>query len=124
IGLVSQVSVLFGLPPAAVLHPECQVRGAQRCVYRVRWADGSRLPWRRRRAEVAYLRDQLATLTERTESLQSTIADLASPADVDTVLARIATRAGAAIGAQRYLLVVRPDDDSPPRVHHEGFSDE
>jgi signal transduction histidine kinase len=124
IGLLTQVSVLFGLPPASVEHPECQVRGAERCVYRLRWQERSRLPWRRRRLEVEHLRNQLATLTERTEALQHTIADLASPADVDTVLARIATRAGEALGAQRYLLAVRPTPDSQVRVHHDGFSSE
>ena len=123
-GLLSQVSVLFGLLPATVEHSECQVKGAERCVYRLRWQERSRLPWRRRRMEMEHLRNQLATLTERTESLQHTIADLASPADVDTVLARIATRAAEAVGAQRYLLAVRPTADSPVRVHHDGFSKE
>ena len=123
-GLLSQVSVLFGLPSATVEHSECQVEGAERCVYRLRWQERSRWPWRRRRMETEDLRNQLATLTERTESLQRTIADLASPADVDTVLARIATRAGEAVGAQRYLLAVRPAPESPVRVHHDGFSKE
>jgi signal transduction histidine kinase len=122
VGLISQVTVLFGLPPAMVEHSECQVTGADRCVYRVRWQRRHRVPWRRRRMEIEHLRNQLAAVTERTESLQSTIADLVSPADVDTVLARIATRAGPAVGAQRYILAVRPTEESPLRVHADGFA--
>jgi len=124
LGLISQVTVLFGGRPASVEHEECQVRGASQCVYRVRWTPRRRWAFWRRRGRIAHLEDQLSTLAERTHALQSTIADLVSTEDVDTVLARITTRAGEAVGAPHYLLVVRPTDDSELRVHHHGFGDE
>lgn len=123
IGFMSQVSVLFGLPPARIAHDECQVLGADRCVYEVSWIARRRMPWRRRAAKVAYLSDQLQTLSERTESLQTTIADLASPDDVDAVLARIAARAGEAVRAQAYVLAVRDFAGAPLVVHHDGLTD-
>lgn len=124
IGLMSQVSVLFGLPAASITHAECQVRGARQCVYRVRWSDRSRLPWRERRREMAYLKDQLDTLTERTEALQSTIADLVSPDEVDEVLSRIAARAGDAVRAEAYLLAVPATDETGESLHYDGLSEE
>jgi diguanylate cyclase (GGDEF)-like protein len=123
-GLISQVSVLFGGLPARIEHEECQVRGAECCVYRVRWTPHRRWSLRGRHAQVADLEDQLSTLAERSRALQSTIADLVSTDDVDSVLARITTRAGEAVGAPRYLLAVRPTEDSPLRVHHHGFGDD
>jgi diguanylate cyclase (GGDEF)-like protein len=124
IGLISQVTVLFGGRPAIVEHDECQVNGAAQCVYRVRWTPRRRWAFWRRRSRIAHLQDQLSTLVERTHALQSTIADLVSTEDVDTVLARITTRAGEAVGAPHYLLVLRPSDDSALRVHHHGFGGE
>lgn len=122
IGLMSQISVLFGLPPATIEHPKCQVKGATTCIYRVRWARRTRLPWRAKAARIAVLEDQVQSLSERTEALQSTIADLVSPDDVETVLARVAARAGEAVRAQAYLLVVQPFEDEPPQFHNDGLS--
>lgn len=124
IGLMSQVSVLFGMPPATISHVECQVTGAGRCVYRVRWQRRHFLPWRSRAAAVATLDDRLATVTERSEALQATIADLASPDDVDVVLARVAARAGVAVRAQGYLLAVRPRAGDELHLHHDGISED
>ncbi|HEV7678331.1 MAG TPA: diguanylate cyclase [Candidatus Dormibacteraeota bacterium] len=124
IGLISQVTVLFGGLPARIEHDECQVRGAECCVYRVRWTPRRRWSLRRGHARIADLEDQLSTLAERSRALQSTIADLVSTDDVDSVLARITTRAGEAVGAPRYLLAVRPGEDSALRVHHHGFGDD
>jgi len=123
VGILSQVSALFGLPSAAVEHAECQVDGAERCVYRLRW---QRRParLRRRRDRVAYLEDNLAAVTDQFEVLQSTVADLVSASEVAAVLARIATRAGAAVRARRYLLAVRAGDDEQLSVYHEGFESE
>ena len=53
-GLLSQVTVLFGLPPAVVTETECQVEGASQCTYTVtwdawwRWASVSTTPTPRR----------------------------------------------------------------------------
>jgi signal transduction histidine kinase len=122
IGLLSQVPVLFGLRPASVVHDECQVRGAPECVYRLRWTTRSRLPWRARKKRFADLEGQLTSLGERTEALESTTADLISPDEVETVLARIAQRAANAVRAQAYVLAVHPAPDSALQIHHAGLA--
>jgi diguanylate cyclase (GGDEF)-like protein len=60
-------------------------------------------------------------LTEHHEALQSTIVDLVSPADVDTVLARITQRAASAVRAQKFLLAIS-GEDGRLAVHHEGMT--
>jgi hypothetical protein len=94
-GLLPAATELFGLPAARISHPECQVAGADRCLYELEWTARSRLPWRARRDRLAYLEDQLRTVVEHSEALQSTTLDLVSPTDLATVLQRIATRAAA-----------------------------
>lgn len=123
IGLLSQIPALFGLEPAMVIHEECQVRGAPACIYALKWRARLRLPWARRRAKLAYLEEELRLLTERHEELQSTIVDLVSPADVDTVLRRITRRAADAVLAQRFLLALSEGADGIS-VHHDGLSTE
>ncbi|HEU4976112.1 MAG TPA: diguanylate cyclase [Baekduia sp.] len=104
-GLFSAVPYIFDLPPARIVHDECQSDGHPACVYHVTWPRYSR--WRRRRragrtdepAELIALRGQL-------QSLQSAAADITSSDDVDTVLARITERASAAVLAQGFVLAV------------------
>jgi diguanylate cyclase (GGDEF)-like protein len=120
-GLMSQIPGIFGLPLATVTHDECQVRGAPACIYQLRWRARHRLPWRGRRAHTAHLTEQLRLLSERHEALQSTVVDLISPADVDTVLARITRRAADAVRAQAFVLALM-HEDGEPSVHHDGIS--
>jgi diguanylate cyclase (GGDEF)-like protein len=122
-GLMSQIPVVFGLPAATVLHDECQVRGAPACVYHLRWRARYRLPWRAQRARAADVATQLELITERYEALQSSVVDLVSPADVDTVLGRITRRAADAVRAQKYLLALT-DEDGKISVHHDGMTPE
>jgi diguanylate cyclase (GGDEF)-like protein len=120
LGLLTQVPGLFGLPPASIEHDECQVRGAEACIYRLRWRRLSRLPWRRRKASVPEL-----ALLDRLRQLQETLADLVASDDVDDVLDAIAARAGSAVSAERFVFAARLDDDSDElRVRYEGFSGE
>ncbi len=119
-GILTQATVLFGLPPARLAHPRCQVDGAQACVYDLqwpRWRWWSRiLTWRWRGGMAAdALRDQVA-------ELERTVADLVATEDLDTVLAKVATRAGAAVHAQRHLLVVRVGDRV--MIQADGLEDE
>jgi diguanylate cyclase (GGDEF)-like protein len=120
-GLMSQIPGIFGLPLATVSHDECQVRGAPACIYHLRWRARYRLPWRASRAHADHLAEQLRLLSERHEALQSTVVDLISPADVDTVLARITRRAADAVRAQRFVLALTHDDGAPT-VHHDGMT--
>ncbi len=78
-------------------------RGDSRCVYKLRWsihADGALVE----AAEIAASRDRADSLVERFEQLHSMAAELANADHADTVLARVADRAGIAIHAPRYLL--------------------
>jgi diguanylate cyclase (GGDEF)-like protein len=120
-GLLPAVTELFGLPPATIRHTACQVDGAPECVYEMEWRRRARLPWRSRRDSVAYLTDQLATVLDRNESLQTTMADLVSAQDIDTVLHAIATRAAEAVRAQRFVLAFVPREGAAMEVHHDGF---
>lgn len=122
-GLLSQIPVVFGLPVATVLHDECQLRGAPACVYHLRWRARYRLPWRAQRARAADVATQLDLISERYEALQSSVVDLVSPADVDTVLGRITRRAADAVRAQKYLLAL-VDSDGGISVHHDGMTPE
>jgi diguanylate cyclase (GGDEF)-like protein len=117
-GLISVIGPLFGLPLLAVEHPECQVLGAPRCIYRVHWP---RHRVRRRRAREANLIDQSQALATQLEALQSTAADLVSADDVSEVLDRIVGRAGVAVSAPRYLLAVH-DENEHLIVRADGFT--
>ena len=115
-GLLSQVPVLFDLPAAVVEHPECQVKGATECVYKVRWYRRSRWTRFRRRHSVA-----TDTLLSRLSQLQATLNDLVATDDVDVVLDAIASRAVTAVNAERFLLAVRLRDGEEPKVRSDGL---
>ncbi|MFA9430857.1 diguanylate cyclase domain-containing protein [Egicoccus sp. AB-alg2] len=118
-GLLTQVTVLFGLPPARIEHRECQVAGADACVFEMAWNPRRRLGGRRAVDPAATF--ELAALREQVVDLQRTVADLVSSDDLDEVLGRIATRASAAVRAQRYLLAVDLPSEDAPRVIGDGF---
>jgi diguanylate cyclase (GGDEF)-like protein len=118
-GLLSQVSAVFGLPPAQVGHDTCQVDGAEACIYRLDWAPRTwRERFRRKRVDNPAVMGGF--LQERLRELQQTVADLVSVSDTELVLARIAARASSAVAAQRFLLVTRAKGDDV-RVHADGF---
>lgn len=115
-GLLSQVSGLFDLPAATVEHTRCQVRGAEECVYHVRWPRRSRLLRLHRRRTVA-----AEALLDRLGQLQATLGDLVASTDVDEVLDAIAGRAGSAVNAERFLLAVQVRDGEEPKVRSDGL---
>jgi diguanylate cyclase (GGDEF)-like protein len=122
-GLLSSATLLFGFEPALVVEEACQARGDERCVYRVSWApvdpEAMDPELRNRNLEI-----QVSLLTARLNTLRAAAADLVSGDDVDTVLARVVGRAGAAVRAPRFLLAVVTEPGGDPRVHHVGFTDE
>ena len=118
IGLLTQIPVLFGQPPATVRHDVCQVRGADACLYAVTW-DRRR---RGRRGQRSQLVGSSSTaVLQRLHDLQETVADLVADRDVDEVLAAVTARARSTVGAQRFLLVARLDEGEP-RIHADGFT--
>jgi diguanylate cyclase (GGDEF)-like protein len=119
-GYFGGIAGAFGFS-GVLAEVQCQCRGDERCVYEVRWseiADRS-APHDRERQDQS--RDRTSSFVERFEQLHLMATDLASAEEVDTVLARVADRAGLAIDAPRYLLAVKTTDDAPVRIFHKGF---
>ncbi len=121
-GVLTQVTVLFGLPPATIVHPSCQAEGADECIYEVTWPLWRSwlrrwLPGRR-----DGLSGELAVLRERVVDIERTVADVVSSQDLDAVLRSIAARSSAAVRAQRHLLAVELHEGGRQRVHSDGFT--
>jgi diguanylate cyclase (GGDEF)-like protein len=115
-GLMTTVPTVFGLPPARIVHDQCESDGFPACIYELSWERRSRLPRRRtdaREAELTALRGQLRIL-------QSAGTDLVASDDLDTVLHRIVARAAEAVLAPAHLLVVADPAGGEPLVHAVG----
>ncbi|GAB3354041.1 diguanylate cyclase domain-containing protein [Modestobacter lapidis] len=120
-GLLTSVPSVFGLPPARIVHDECESDGHPTCLYHLTWEPRSRLPWRRHRRNAADT--ELTALREQVRALQSAATDLVTSDDLDTVLDRIVARAAQAVLAPAYVLAIHPPAGGPPLVHSAGLSD-
>jgi len=122
-GMLSQNTVLFGLPPGAVTESECQVDGAPHCTYTVTWdaalAEGAADP----QQLITALEARLVAMGERLDSAYATARDLIAHDGIDGALGRITDRAATAVRAPRYLLAVRLGAGEELQVHHRGFAD-
>jgi len=139
-GLLSQVPVPFGLPPAVVTETECQARGGRFCLYELAWEEvpaapeAPAFPWGGTPStdpadlqldpdtRIAQLAGQLRQMEERLEGVFSTASELLGEEGIDTLLRRITSRAARAVSASRYLLVVRTSPDADVQLHHHGFN--
>ena len=122
-GLLSQPTVLFGLPPATVTESTCQARGDEACVYEITWDAGLAAQTADPAEHINVLESQLSAMTERLDSVYATATDLIADSDLDSVLARITDRAATAVRAPRYLIALRTDEDSALHCHHSGFEE-
>jgi diguanylate cyclase (GGDEF)-like protein len=122
-GLMSQPTVLFGLPPATVEESTCQARGGDACLYEITWDAGLAAKTADPAEHVTVLESQISAMTERLDSLYATATDLIADSDLDSVLRRISERAGTAVRAPRYLLALRTDEESGVHCHHSGFDE-
>jgi diguanylate cyclase (GGDEF)-like protein len=121
-GMLTLAPPFFGLGPAHVEHPECQVLGAPDCRYILTWdPEGSA---KDDSAQVATLRQQLDALSQRLEGIFATAADLISTGDLEDTLHRIADRAAQQVRAPKYLLAVRPSAGDQIVVRKRGLGDE
>ena len=111
-GLLACIPQLFGLRPAHISHPECALRGGDRCVYEARWERGraglrtllsGKSAARRQRAAAASEEHQIA------EELRSSLRDLVSALDLDEVLAKVVNHAHVAAGGREFLLLLRDE---------------
>jgi diguanylate cyclase (GGDEF)-like protein len=121
-GMLSQSASLFGLPPARVEHDSCAALGAPDCVYKISW-DADAENEATDAAQVGILKKQLDAMSARLQSVFETAADLIASGDLNETLARITDRAAAEVRAPKYLLAVRPTDDSELLRHHKGLDD-
>ena len=122
-GLLSQITALFGLPPARVVETSCRVRGAERCEYEVTWNADDAASAADPQQLITSLESQLAAMAERLNNIYAAAKDLIAVDDVEVTLARITDRAATAVRAPKYLLAVRLDDGSVS-CHHRGYADE
>jgi diguanylate cyclase (GGDEF)-like protein len=121
-GLLSQPTVLFGLPPATVEESTCQARGDDACLYEITWDADMAAKTADPAEHVVVLESQLSAMTERLDSVYATATDLIADSDLDSVLVRITERAATAVRAPRYLLALR-DEDSQIHCHYSGFDE-
>ncbi|MFI5914926.1 diguanylate cyclase domain-containing protein [Dactylosporangium sp. NPDC051541] len=119
-GLLTQLPVLYGRAAATVAHDECQVDGAEACIYTVRWRSRR---WLRRRTEEPVEDAAGDVLAGRIELLQRTVAELVAAERPERALAVVAERARHAVDAEAFLLVASPAPGAPRQVHGYGLSD-
>jgi diguanylate cyclase (GGDEF)-like protein len=122
-GLLACTTSLFGLPPAAVAHEQCQAMGAERCVYRITWDASEPGAATDATETVTALRHQLGAMKERLDSVFATASDLIAADDLGDVLARITARAALEVRATRYLLAVRTTPGGDLHCHSKGFDE-
>lgn len=127
-GLLTQAPVLYGLPPAVVLHDCCLDSGSKACRFEMTWLRRSRVQsgpvdgfglWHRARATTqpaSFYRSHL-------DELQQTLLELMETRDVDEVLRRVTTRAGGAVAPQRLLFAARPYAHAALRVYADGIDE-
>ena len=116
-GLLSSTGPVFGLPRSEVDEVACELRGDPVCRYRITWPTAPNDPAER----IAYLEQELAGLASRFSSLKSTVREVISGDDTETVLERLTTRLPLAVRSHRYVLAVRPTEHSKLYVHHVGY---
>jgi diguanylate cyclase (GGDEF)-like protein len=123
-GLFSQLPALFGMAPATVVQPRCQVDGAETCLFELSW-DPRRLDRSARLARVALAQARAGTdLVEvQLEELEATVSDLLDTRDVDAVIEKVVEHAGSAVAAQQLLLAIRLSQEGPIEVRSSGLSD-
>jgi diguanylate cyclase (GGDEF)-like protein len=115
-GLIGTVPAVFGLPPADVLHLECESDGHPACIYHVRWQRRSR-----RRARTSASEAERLALREQLRTLQSAATELVAGDDLDAVLNSIVARAAQAVLAPAYLLAIAPPSGGQPHVVSDGL---
>ena len=118
-GLLTQVPRLFGQPAARIEHEECQVDGADACLYTVRWRPRRRVArlWTGREGAL-----DAHVLHERLQELQHAVTQIVAQADVDldTLLSQVAERAAYAVNARAFVLAAHLDTQDEPAVHVHG----
>ena len=122
-GLLSQPTILFGLPAATVTHERCAALGAPDCRYMLTWDTRQTQDGADASGEIGALRHQLSAAQQRLHSIFETAGDLIAADEISDALARITDRAAVEVRAPRYLLAVRFTPDGELHCHHKGFAE-
>ncbi|MGD0394822.1 MAG: EAL domain-containing protein, partial [Acidimicrobiales bacterium] len=112
------VPIVFNLPPGEVIEEECQCRGDETCLFRLRWqqndTDSLKADHYRMRAEL---------FEARLGQIQDMIADLASNERFEDVLQGfVGSSLRTAVGAGGALLALEPRAGAPRKVYSEGLA--
>jgi diguanylate cyclase (GGDEF)-like protein len=119
-GLLSQPTVLFGLPPAHVEETECNAEGAPQCSYVITWDAAKAAEAADPANQVTALEAQLTAMAKHLRSVYETAGDLLSPDELDLVLARIVERAAGTVRAPAYVLAVRTAPEAELSIYCDG----
>jgi diguanylate cyclase (GGDEF)-like protein len=113
------IPIYFGLERGEVTEEQCQCRGDDACVFRVRWDETDESTDRPEdlAIEVELLKGRLA-------QLQSMVTDLASNERYEDILQGIVSSTSSALGAAGALLVVHAHAESARRIYAQGMSAE
>lgn len=124
LGLLSAAPKLYAAPSATVEEVQCQVRGDECCLISVSWDSAIAARTANAAEHITALESQLAALTASSEQAYAAAGDLIADDDLPSLLTKITHRLASAVGAKRYLLVVRPEPTAEPQVYHRGLSDD
>ena len=122
-GLITTVPTVFGLPPAQIVHEECESDGFPACIYHLTWERRSPAP----AAGTPTPAPPRPSSTPCAGSCASCSppAPTSSPATTSsTALHRIVARAAEAVLAPAYLLAVADPAGGEPLVHSAGVPDD
>ena len=114
----AMIPLFFGLPKGEVTEEECQCRGDNACLFRLRWAeiDGPV-------ARADFFEARAQQLESRLEQLQDMITDLASNERYEDVLQGIVNSTMAAVFASGAVLALEPRAGHTSKIYSMGLSD-
>jgi diguanylate cyclase (GGDEF)-like protein len=116
-GIQQFSTMLFGYPPAEAVEEECACNGAAACVFRISWASVDEAE-----REAHFLQTRVYALESALEQFESTVADLVSGPDLQTVLTRTFDSAARAVQAPICVLSLERVPSTVQRVYFTGVS--
>jgi diguanylate cyclase (GGDEF)-like protein len=116
-GQYAMIPMYLGLPAAVVVEEECQCRGDDACIFRVRWEEQDESA---SREEYHEMHSQL--LQARLDQLKQMITDVASNERYEDVLQGIVRSAKRAILASAAMMALEASAGSPRKIYSDGLA--
>jgi diguanylate cyclase (GGDEF)-like protein len=117
-GLYAGIPMYFGLPAAEVIEEECQCRGDDACLFRLRWDEDDEQTSPGQHHDV-----HTKLLEARLDQLKQMITDLASNERYEDVLQGIVRSTMRAVIAGGAILALEARAGSPRKVYSEGLAE-